>query len=392
MSGGTVVSFHDLPKRGSLERKAHFEREREARLAAAVAQGVASSKDEFDRRDEESKAARLKQIGGYERISDVLSVRTFTEWLIRDFIEKHVIAILVGPRGAYKSAVAFDVVMRVAVLLGLPVLLISAEGPLGVQRRAQAWLDEFDGGLTDSKTIPLYVRRRRVNLSSKEHMETVAAWRGEIEKETGKPVALIVVDTLRKNSQHKENDNDETSNLIGAIDNYLRHHSTQPTTCLLVHHTGHSDQTRGRGASSLAADTDAEYVVSLDKGVVTVTRERFKDSPALPPLYFTPKIRTLNYTDPEGKPVTSVVMMPSSAPTKAPQNLRETQAELLDHVTKRLAVDGKPLSIGRIMDGLDEKVDTVKRRLKTLTDRSLLMCEGGLYSVPPSIVNDPEGF
>ena len=361
-------------------------------VAKAVTQGIAGGAAAIDAHAKEQARAehqaKVRSLGGYEKLADVLATHTFTEWLVRDFIERGVIAILVGPRGSYKTAVASDAAMRVA-LNGQPVLVISAEGPRGFQRRAQAWLDEFDGGLTDPTAIPLYVRRRRVNLSAREQIEIVAGWRAEIEQATGKPVALIVVDTLRKNSTHKENDNDETSNLIGAIDTHLRHHAITPATCLLVHHTGHSDQTRGRGASSLAADTDAEYVVSFKNGTVTVTRERFKDSPSLPPLYFNPAVRALSYKDPEGNPVTSIVLKSADAPAKPVQDLRDSQREFLEIVTRLYQTDGKPLSLDRIGDGRPEPHSVLKRKLEPLVNRGLLMVEGGLYSVPPSIVCDP---
>lgn len=364
-------------------------------LVAVAATAGAAAVDEYkaaERRDAEAaRVERKAALGGFEKLSDVLAVRTFTQWLERDVLERGVIAIAVGPRGSYKTAWANDLAMRVA-LRGEPVLVITAEGPQGFQRRALAWLHEFDGGLTDPASIPLYVRRRRVNLSATEQIEVVASWRAEIEKQTGKPVALIVVDTLRKNSAHKENDNDETSALIGAIDTHLRHHETSPTTVLCLHHTGHSDQTRGRGASSLAADTDAEYVISFKAGVVAVTRERFKDSPSLPPLYYTPKVRTLDYQDPDGKPVTSIVLMPSGAPAKPKQDLRDGQRQLLAHVTKLYETDGKPLSIDRANDGLCIAPSQLKRQLAALARRGLVFCSAeGLYSIPDPVVCDDSG-
>jgi AAA domain len=392
LSGGTVVSFKDLPKRpprGSPEHKALMMRERDERMAAAVVKVVAAQADVFAERDAAHRQAKVKALGGYRKLSALLTERRNVEWLIRDFLEAGVIALFAGPKGSYKSALANDIAMRVA-CTGAPVFILSPEGS-GLQRRLQGWLDEFQP-FVNAETLPLYVRDRRLNLSAAEEMATLVTWLDEIEKETGKPIALCVIDTWSKATAHDEDNNTQTKLLLGEIDRHLRHRGPKSATVLLVAHTGHSNQERARGASALAADTDAEYIVSFKNETVAVTRGRFKDSPALPPLYFKPKARTLNYADGEGIKATSVVLVPVSAPAKRAQNLTDTQQELLDHVTARLAVDGKALSLDRIRDGLEEKLDTIKRRLKTLTDRGALMCENGLYSIPPSIVNDPEGF
>jgi hypothetical protein len=336
------------------------------------------------------KAAMAKR-GGYRKLSTLLTERTTVDWLIRDFVEAGVIALFAGPAGSYKSALVNDVAMRVA-LSGKPVFILSPEGS-GLQRRLQGWLDEF-APFESAAALPLYVRDRRLNLSAAEEMRALITWLEEIETETGKPIAFIAIDTWSKATGHDESDNTETKLLLGEIDRHLRHRTDKAATVAIVCHTGHTDQSRARGASALTADTDAAYVVSFKNGTVCVTRERFKDSPALPPLYFKPKPRTLDYTDGAGVKQSSVVLMPAERPGIPAKRLTDTQQELLDHVVAVIGDKGLGVSFEAIRGGLDVPKGDLERRLSTLVSRGVLMCAEKLYSVPAPVVagESSEGF
>lgn len=334
--------------------------------------------DPFEEREAERQQARAAKLGGYRRLGEVLADRRHVEWLIKDFIERGVIALLIGPYGTYKSALAIEACMRAA-LAGEVVFILSPEGS-GLQRRLQAWLDEF-APFEDHARLKVYTRERRLLISAPEEMELLTKWLAEIEAECGKPPSLIAIDTLSKASNHKENDNDEAKALIGQIDRCLRHRAAKPATVLLVVHTGVAEQGRARGAYALTADTDAAYVASFKNGTVTMTRERFKDAPSLPPLYFTKKVRELGYRDPEGNPVTSVVLVPTNEPPRREQALTKTQRELLEHVKSLGGGD-----IKRIMEGRSDRKSDVLERLETLVARGLLMNSNGTYSEPKPIV------
>jgi hypothetical protein len=325
--------------------------------------------------------------GSYRKLSDLLKDRTTVNWLIRDFVEAGVIALFAGPKGSYKSALVNDIAMRVA-LNGLPVFILSPEGN-GLQRRLQGWLDEFAPG-TDADTLPLYVRDRRLNLSAAEEMAALVAWLDEIEKETGKPIACIAIDTWSKATAHDEDNNTATKLLLGEIDRQLRHRGPKPATVMIVAHTGHSNQERARGASALGADTDAEYIVSFKSETVKVTRARFKDSPALLPLYFKPKVRPLDYADGEGVTAMSVVLLPASAPGAPAKGLTELQVGLLAHAAKYIEEHG-PSEADPILKGIDGRGPDLRRRLTALIGRGLLLV-GKLYDVAPAIVQTQDGY
>lgn len=239
------------------------------------------------------------------RICDVLRNPTVPRWLLNDHLEHGVIAVLAGPRGSYKSFLALDWACRIAQSVGA-VYVISGEGG-DFDRRANAWIKIHGGG---DETIPLYVVERRIDLNTREGLETI---RQDCLQLGIRPV-LFVIDTYSKLSGGlDENDNTEVKAFIGRLDNGLKRASTGfDATVLLVAHTGHSDSGRPRGASALAADTDAEYIVSRgDDGTVSVTRERFKSSPELTPLTLRPQIVKLGYHDAAGQEITSLVLHPA---------------------------------------------------------------------------------
>src|SRR5690606_8998190 len=118
---------------------------------------------------------------------------------------------------------------------------------------------------------------------------------------------LFVLDTFSKLSGGlDENDNTAVKAFIGRLDNGLKR--AFGATVLMVAHTGHSTQSRARGASALAADTDAEYIVARQHGAVSVSRERFKSSPELVPLHYQPAVVELGRKDAKGRMVTSLAL------------------------------------------------------------------------------------
>ena len=209
------------------------------------------------------------------RICDVLKTPTRPRWLILDYLERAVIALMVGKRGSFKSFLAMDWTGRVAKALpNVPdergwteaVLAISAEGG-DYDRRSRAWWHRF-GDNRDIEDVPWYVIEKRIDLSTVEGINVVIA---ECKRLKIKPV-LFVLDTFSKLSGGiDENDNSQVKSFIGLLDNGLKRRFD--ATVLLVAHTGHGDQSRARGASALGADTDAEYIVTREESAGIVTSD-----------------------------------------------------------------------------------------------------------------------
>lgn len=331
------------------------------------------------------------------RIQDVLDDPTTPDWLIEDIIESNVIAIMAGPRGSFKSTIALDWAMRVA-LANNPVYVVSGEGG-DFDRRAAAWFIKHapeTGG-----NVPLYVVERRIDLST---VEGINAIRNDCVLLGIRP-RLFVLDTFSKLSGGlEENDNTAVKAFIGRLDSGLKR--AFGATVLLVAHTGHTATGRARGASALAADTDAEYIVSRNagQGLVLVSRERFKSSPELAPLCYQSKIIELGRKDTRGRMVTSIALESAPLPEaprgkRAPNGLQKQVIE----VVERMSTHGESVAIADVVEaavlripkpeGRDTRRRTVNRSVVALVETGWLFLDGDERVMRyPIRAADPEAF
>lgn len=321
------------------------------------------------------------------RICDVLKHPTIPRWLLVDHIEHGVIAVMAGPRGSYKSFIALDWGCRIA-KAGHVVYVISAEGG-DFDRRAKAWIRVHNAG---DDSLPLYVVERRLDLSSREGINTIRADCVRL----GIRPSLFILDTYSKlTGGMDENDNTYAKAFIGELDNGLKRKETGfDATVLLVAHTGHSDAGRPRGASALAADTDAEYIVSRSpEGSVSITRERFKSSPELAPIALQPEVVRLGYNDANGTEITSLVMKPlDHLPVKkrekgaepkggGPRFVLEVARPMLVHgPIKQTELVSKVAALRPVSGEKDRRVHETTRNLAQLIESGFLFMKDGLIS------------
>jgi hypothetical protein len=242
-------------------------------------------------------------------ISEIVAEKREPEWLLDDVLERNVLAVIAGARGTFKSFIALDWSMRMA-LTGHAGVILSGEGA-GLDRRTDAWLQQHRENV-DVSTLPLVALERPVNLTNLVEMDSLC----EAIKAVSPAPVFIVIDTLSKFATGlDENDNGKMAAFLSALSINLR--EDLDCTVLLVAHSGHGDAQRPRGASSLMSNPDAEYIVSRPdpRGMtVTVSRERFKDAPVLPALAYEAKVIDLGRIDRRGKPVTSLALVSADAP------------------------------------------------------------------------------
>jgi len=147
------------------------------------------------------------------------------------------------------------------------VIYVAGEAVEDVEMRLAAWRLHHD--ITGE--LAFYIRTKPVYITDKVFAARLAA---EIEtlKENhhGLPV-ILVVDTLARNFGPGESENSDAG--MGAFANNIIDIVARPTkaTCLVVHHSGHSDSERGRGHSSFAAAVDGTIKVAMQDEIITMS-------------------------------------------------------------------------------------------------------------------------
>lgn len=195
---------------------------------------------------------------------------------------------IVGRSGAGKSFVAVDMAMSVGAGIGWAdfgtvgqgrVLYIAPEDPEGVAQRMLDWCrhkgfsDETARDIIRNVAIIDYTELQAATEAWKELVEIVRTYRP----------ALILVDTQAQVSsqEFEENSNRDMSRFVNEV-RKLRDVSGAATG--IVAHTGKTGST-ARGASSVTASMDIEYLVESNKDqspaapTITITNTKAKNRP-----------------------------------------------------------------------------------------------------------------
>lgn len=178
------------------------------------------------------------------------------EWLVDGWLPRGGLCLLVGASGCYKSFLAVDLAVRVA--LGQPwfgwatqagpVLYVAAEGAAGLKVRIR----EAEVARGSAKPVEgLSVHPLPVQLGGDD-------WAAFVEVTRRRSAALVIIDTLNRTTVgREENSNSEMRDVAEAAADLARETGA---TVLLVHHAGH-EQGRARGASAIPAAADATMSV-----------------------------------------------------------------------------------------------------------------------------------
>jgi len=232
-----------------------------------------------------------------------------------DFIEGLLIergmSVIYGESNSGKTFFATDLALHVA--CGWPwngreikrgaVLYCSLEGSHGIRNRMAAFKAHYavDPAKVPLAILPVAVDLLNPNGDAQQVVDAIQA----VEKATGLPVILTVIDTLsRAMAGGNENAPDDMGELVK---NGTFIQQKGKTHVAWVHHSG-KDQAKGaRGHSLLRAATDTEIEVTADgpRHEARVTKQRDLDCAGEFP--FTLKVIQLG-TNTRGKPITSCVV------------------------------------------------------------------------------------
>ena len=256
------------------------------------------------------------------------------QWLVHGIFEQDSLALLFGDPACGKSFLVIDVVLCVAT--GTPfhghrveqgvVVYIAGEGHNGVKRRMNAW--SLHKGVSH-ETAPVYLSQMPAALTDAEMVAQVKTAIDMVSAEAGPPV-LIVIDTLARNfGPGDENSTQDMGRFIQAAD-AIR--AISQATVLIVHHSGHGDKQRARGAMALKGALDAEYRLDKDDaGIVRMEATKMKDAPRPEPCAFQMKSVPLGVVNEDGEQEFSAVLeltgyAPPSQKGKAGKGANQTLA------------------------------------------------------------------
>ena len=219
---------------------------------------------------------------GFIQVKDMQNVQA--NWLVKGIIEDDTHTLWYGETGSYKSFLALDLALHIA--LGMdwlgrktkrgPVLIIAGEGQGGLSRRVNAWRKHHNISQArwDNAQVVFSKQPMPFMISDKAF--------GLIEEavETLKP-ALIVVDTLsRAMAGMDENSVKDVTAYIEKVDSLRK---VCGSTIISVHHTGHSSKDRPRGSYSLMAGVDSYFKIESPVKFLTCMRAPGKMKDGTPP-------------------------------------------------------------------------------------------------------------
>jgi len=239
------------------------------------------------------------------------------EWLVDGWIQSEALNMVFGPSGGGKTFLVLDWCLSMAAgrhywagnkIEPGAVVYLAGEGHHGLKGRIAAWLhhNRVQNPNPDNFTFT----NRAADLNTDEGYGTVAGFLRELAKNP----SLIVVDTTNLHFSGNENAADQVRTMINNCRRLIREFKC---AVLLVHHTGVSQEAKGRvrGSSAWKASMDIEIEVqptAIDPEVpapIEIRQTKSKDSLPAAPIYVELEQVTIpGWYDRRDRPVGSAVL------------------------------------------------------------------------------------
>lgn len=252
--------------------------------------------------------------------SEIVDSATSVEWLVKGYLETNSLGLFYGDASSFKSFVVLDIGLCIA--YGLPwhgnpvkqgsVVYVCGEGQNGLARRLMGWKGEF----AKDKPRPdeTFIITREFDFCS---LEDTLEFRTNIGNCCSTPPSLIIIDTLARNfgsgnENATEDMNRFVNNVVGLL---LRPYKA---TLLILHHVGHGDKQRARGASTLRGALDFEYRLERHNDSVAIHNTKMKDGPIPESIMLDSFDVDTPYASEDGSPYTSLALAlnPDGAPAQ----------------------------------------------------------------------------
>jgi hypothetical protein len=255
----------------------------------------------------------------FRPLSDLFQNLGGAEYIIKPYLERETICLMYGDSDTFKSFVAADIAMCIALgrnwasgttVEAAPVLVICGEGENAYARRLFGWV-QHHGIQWNTLDIPIRVRTVPVELMEKGKSDELQKEIEAAAMAMGKPPALIIIDTLSTSfGDGDENSNTDVAKVINNVKTNLR---TPFGACvLIIHHVGHGDKGRERGAYALRANSDARILVARDNDEqIHLESQKVKDGRKWAPVPLkATEVRLNGIEDNLGETETTLVLEP----------------------------------------------------------------------------------
>lgn len=303
---------------------------------------------------------------------DILAKLGPIDWQVKGYIETDTTGILFGDPGSYKSFIALDLGLHCAAGIPWhnhdvkqgPVIYVAGEGHGGFARRLKAWELHHEHEISD---LPVYFSQQAASLYDEESAEVVTNAIDGIVEELEETPVMIVIDTLARNfGPGDENSTADMNVFVDNVDKMLR--AKYGCTVLIVHHTGHANKERARGAMALKGALDYEY--RLEKqfdNKVRLTCTKMKDAVEPPETWFEGHSVIVGMQD-DGDEMASLAFNMCDAPVEAELSLKGKQLEAFNYL--RTAVEaGEGLAKKELQKALvDAEISTTNDNARKLVN------------------------
>lgn len=329
-----------------------------------------------------------RQAGLFTHLDDLKITKP--EWLIDGLIERNTLAMCFGAAGSGKTFAVLDMALSVATGKAYhghtvdagTVFYLCGEGHSGFARRAAAWTHEHKVKRGEAK---FYKSNRAVIMSEAESVEILRSEMAALVEEAGAP-KLVVIDTLARSlGGADENAGKDINLFIVACDEIKEEYGC---TVLLVHHTGHQNKERGRGASQINAALDHEFRIEAwgeNKVLMTFTKQKEDRMPE--PMAFVKVPKELMTDDMEE--INSIVLeatpdLPTGGGPNALSKGQNALVKLFDEIAKNGEIE-RDILRDEYFDRFDNgNKDSTKRKfnrdIRALIEGDVLCQKNGVIS------------
>jgi hypothetical protein len=317
------------------------------------------------------------------------------EYVIEGLLETETLGLIFGNPGCGKSFLAVDIAASVASGIQFhgratkqgSVFFIAGEGHNGLARRFAAWSKARSTSLAD---VPLFKSERAAQFLDVASARSVAEAVAGLATQHEAP-ALIIIDTLARNfGSGDENNTRDMSEFVVAIDDLKARFPG--CSVLIVHHSGHADKQRARGAMALKGALDAEYRVEKpDDQRIRLICTKMKDAEP-------PKDMVFKFVPVDLGEANSAVLEATDA-SEGQKKLTPTQA-LAVSTYRTVELEKSRWEDGAFMgvqvedwrsafyakhtgDNTDAKKKAFQRVRKQLVDEGVLYVHNDLYLIAP---------